>query len=253
MSVVAPVRYKLGRLAAQFPVALSALHTLISLPAAGAKWTGPNDSSFDYGLLGNDRYGDCTFAGFVHLVQAICLLLGVTPPQPADARVVQAYLLFTHGQDSGAVIANVLQALYATGILDIKLAGYAPGRQGLDELWSIIQTFGAGYLGVMVPAVAQDQFAAGEPWDLTGTSADNEIEGGHCVVGVAFDQDAEQAQVITWGKRQPVTFRWLDKYLDEQWAVIPQQVRTAGQLDGMNWAQLDAELESLTGAVGVAA
>jgi hypothetical protein len=241
---------KLGRTAAKFPVMLSALHTFVTLPKAQATWAGPNDAAFDYGMLGNDRYGCCTFAGFVHLVQAICLLLGVTPPNPGDAAVVQAYLLFTHGQDTGANEADVLQALYATGILGIDLVGYAPGRGGLDELWSITEQFGAAYLGHMMPQPAQGQFQANEPWDLTGTSADNAIEGGHCTVGLAFDQNAEMAEVITWGKRQKVTFRWLDRYLDEKWAPIPKQVKDAGKLDGFNWAQLDAELHSLSGAVG---
>ena len=240
---------KLGRLSARFPVTLTPLHRLVSLPTAPAKWTGPNDAGFDYGMLGNDEVGDCTFAGFVHLVQAICLLLGVTPPQPTDQAVVQAYFLFTHGQDTGAVEADVLHALYATGILGIKLAGYAMGTQTLDELWQIVATFGAGYLGVMIPAPAQGQFQAGEPWDLTGTSADNQIEGGHCVDGIAFDQDAEMATVLTWGQRQLVTFRWLDAYLDEKWAVIPQQVRDIGSLDGFDWATLDADLAALGGQV----
>lgn len=243
--ITAPVWGKLGRLAAKFPVALSPLHRLVSLPTASKVWTGPPDAAFDYGMLGNDRYGDCTFAGFVHLVQTICLLLGVTPPTPTDADVIKAYLIFTHGQDSGCVEADVLHALYATGILGIDLAGYARGNQGLDELWQITQTFGAGYLGVMVPAPAQGQFQAGEPWDLTGTSADKQIEGGHCVVSIAFDQDAEVATVLTWGQHQQVTFRWLDAYLDEQWAVIPQQVKTSGILDGMDWATLDADLAAV--------
>lgn len=240
-----PVWGQLGRLAARLPVALSPLHRLVTLPAASVKFDGPNDVGFPYGMLGNDRYGDCTFAGFVHIVQAICLRLGVVAPSPAEADVIQAYLLFTHGQDGGAVEADVLQALYSTGILGIRLAGYALGNQGLDELWSIVETFGASYLGIMVPAPAQGQFQAGEPWDLTGTSADRQIEGGHCVDAIAFDQDAQIATVLTWGQKQRVTFRWLDAYLDEKWAVIPQQIKDAGTLDGFDWATLDADLAAV--------
>ena len=236
---------KLGRLSARLPVMLSPIHRLVTLPPAPRSWAGPDDKSFSYGMLGNDVLGDCVFAGFVHLVQSICLLLGVTPPEPTDREVTQAYLLYGHGLDQGAIEADVLHALYVTGILDIDLAGYALGNQGIDELWQITSTFGAGYLGIMVPAPAQGQFQSREPWDLTGTSADRQIEGGHCVVSIAYDQDAELATVLTWGQRQQVTFRWLHAYLDEQWAVIPRQVKDAGGLGGFNWEQLHDDLASV--------
>lgn len=242
-------RYSLGRLEAKFPVALTALHNLITFGPTAESCAGPDDSAFHYGMLGNDQYGDCTFAGFVHLVQATCLLLGTTPPSPTSPEVVQAYLLFTHGQDMGAVEADVLAALYSTGILGVKLAGYANGLKGIPELLQIIQYGGAAYLGVMVPMPMQDQFQAGELIDLTNTSADNDIEGGHCIDGIAFDQAAETVDVLTWGSRVKVTFRWLDRYLDEQWMVIPQQVKDAGQLEGMDWAHLTADMESLHGVV----
>lgn len=239
-----------GRLAARYPVELSALHHLVDLPTAPAAWTGPVDAAFDYGMLGNDSYGDCTFAGFVHLVQAVCLLLGVAPPAPGDPAVIHAYLVFTHGQDSGCVMSDVLVAAYRTGLVGQKVAGFAPSRGPLGELWQVLTAFGTGYLGVMVPAPAQGQFQADEPWDLTGTSDDDQIEGGHCVVAVSFDQNTETADVLTWGRRQVVTFRWLDRYLDEKWAVIPHQVQDAGALDSVNWDRLHAELDSLPGAVG---
>jgi hypothetical protein len=168
----------LGRNDAKFPVFLTALHNLIVFPAASEMWAGPNDAAWTYGMLGNSQYGDCTFAGFVHLVMAICLLLGVTPPDPTSPEVIKAYLIFTHGKDSGCAEADVLGALYVTGILGVKLVGYANGQKGLPEMLQITQYGGAAYLGVMLPKVAQDQTQAGEPWDLTGTTADSDIEGG---------------------------------------------------------------------------
>lgn len=241
---------KLGRLDARRPVTLSPLHRLMRLPALKSRWTGPRDTQFSYGVLGNDQVGDCVFAGFVHLVQAVCLLLGVVPPKPSSAKVVQAYFLFTHGQDSGCVEADVLQALYTTGILGINIVGYAYGAQGLTEMLGITQTFGSAYLGVMVPAPMLTQFNSNEPFDLTGTSDDRTILGGHCIVCVAFNQTDETVTVLTWGKRHPATFRWLEAYLDESWAVIPKQVKDTGTLDSLDWEQLDAELHTLINPVG---
>jgi hypothetical protein len=237
-------RYMYGKTAHK-RVDTAMLASLITLPPAAESWKGPNDAGFDYGMLDNDTLGDCTFAGVVHLTMAICLLLGVTPPDPTGDAVGQAYLAFTHGQDTGCAMTDVLSALVKTGILGVDVVGWAPCNDTLPELWSIVQTFGAAYIGSQMPAIAQQQFGAGDPWDLTDTTEDNNIEGGHCTVVVAFDQAAEMAQLITWGRRQLVTFRWLARYMDESYAVIPRQVETAGSLDGMNWAALQTAMSAL--------
>jgi len=249
-------RYKLGRLAARFPVELSALSAYApDLPAPDEVYDGPADGGFPYGMLGNDSKGDCTVAGFVHGAEAVDLLEGqsqtvVEAEAPSADEVVSAYLTMTNGVDSGLVIADVLQTAYATGIAGIKVAAYAPARGPLAELLSVAQTFGVTKLGIMLPAVAQEQFQAGDPWDLTGTSADADIEGGHDVELVAFDQGTETVDVLTWGRRQPVTFRWLARYLDEAWAVLYSTVQQTGALEGIAWSQLDADLRSLPGSVG---
>jgi hypothetical protein len=161
---------------------------------------------------------------------------------PTDQAVAISYLAFTNGHDTGAVTADVLRLAQTEGICGITVDAYAPGRGPLSELWQIIETFGTACLGVMLPAVAQKQFGAGEPWDLTGTSDDNNIEGGHCVYGVAFDQGKETADVLTWGKRQTVTFRWLDRYLDEKWCLIYDLEKAKNGLDGFSFEQLMADL-----------
>jgi hypothetical protein len=78
------------------------------------------------------------------------------------------------------------------------------------------------------------------------------------VVNVAFDQGAEMGEVLTWcpdnptaPKRQKVTFRWFERYLDEQWIAIPHQVKDAGGLGDMNWTQLAADMDALHGKVAV--
>lgn len=246
---------KYGKLAARSPLGLSPLHALVTLPAARAVWGGPNDHAFDYRMLGNDRFGDCTFAGFVHAVQAICLLLHVHPPEPGTDQVTQAYFVFTHGVDSGCVEADVLHALYVTGILGIDLVGYVQSTKGLSEVLQVTQTFGAAYLGIQVPATMGQQFNDilanhGGVLDLTGTDADNNIVGGHCIDSIGFNQNTERVGILSWGHRVQVTFRWLERYMDEAWALIPRQVKTAGVLDGFNWAQLDADLKSIGPAIG---
>ena len=225
-------------------------HYGVTLPAAPAKWEGPPDEGFNYGMLGNDSYGDCGPCGIVHGFDAVAILEGLPPFKPAAQDVVDAYLAFTGGQDTGVVLSDLLQKCYVAGFMGQHLLGYAPINGGVAQVCQALPLFGFVYSGFQMPAVAQQQFGAGQPFDLTGTSEDDNIEGGHCMVPVAFDASAQTVDVLTWGRRQTVTFRWYERYNDENWAPVTRMVRTRGGLDGFKWDQLDADLRSLSGAVG---
>jgi hypothetical protein len=176
-------------------------------------------------MLGNDQYGDCTIAGAAHLRMANAVELSEELPAISDALAVNTYFDLSDGQDSGLVEADVLQTWKVRGLFFSQAAGYAPvDHRNFDELRSVVSAFGGAYLGIAVPAPAQQQFAAGEPWDLTGTPADRQIEGGHCVPAVGYDD--EYLYVVTWAKLQKVTWAWLSAYLEEAWAVVtPEDAR----------------------------
>ena len=216
---------KYGRLPAKRPIGLRDLVQYLTdpLPAGPASVAAPD---FNWGILGNDQYGDCTFAGAVHLREAVAAREGVSENWPTADQVVEAYKAYTgcvepgDEHDSGANEADLLGVWLTDGLIDgNKILGYAPvDHRDHEELKSVVALFGGSYLGVAVPAPAQEQFGAGEPWDLTGTEEDYEIEGGHCVPGVGYDSD--YLYVVTWGKVQPVTWRWIAAYMEEAWAVL---------------------------------
>lgn len=212
-------RYKLGRLPARRPIGLADLGRYLHdpLPAGPNQVAAPKVT--DWQMLGNDTYGDCTIAGVVHLRMANASAHGQAETFPDDKQVVATYLTLGHGHDNGLVEADVLRTWKTVGLFGDKIPGYAPGdHRNEDELRSIVAAFGGCYLGVAIPSPAQQQFGAGEPWDLTGTSADRDIEGGHAVPVVGYD--AQYAYVVTWGKTQPVTWRWMASYLEEAWCVL---------------------------------
>jgi len=239
---------KLGKLAPTFPIPLHYLTDLITLPDAPASVQREQFINVAWGMLGNDRYGDCTFAGYVHLVMAVGALLGLHITAPTAARVVAAYLAFSHGVDQGAVEATVLQTGYATGLCELSLAGYAKGKGGVAEAEQIIATFGASYDGVMLTQSDMEQFQNGQPWSLTSTRS---IIGGHCIVRVEYTRDAGLFKALTWGVEHLVTYEWYEARCDEQWAVIPSIVKSSGLgVGAFDWAQLEADLHALVGAVG---
>lgn len=236
----------LGRLPAVLPIQMGWLDKYITPKAAPASVTRQQFVTIVWGMLGNDQYGDCTFAAWVHLVMAVAALLGVQITVPQAAQVIKDYLTFTHGVDSGCVESSVLQTTVSTGLCGFTAAGYVASKGPLEELLWIVSEFGAGYLGGMLTASDQQAFANHEPWSL---GSDKTIIGGHAFPIVEYDKSTAMAKVITWGAEQLVTFDWLEARVDEKWAVIPEQVKTAGTLDGFDWAQLEADMASLPGAV----
>jgi len=235
---------KLGKLAPARPAGLHmlAFYQTNPLPAAPESVDVPNFG--DWRMLANDKYGDCTFAGIVHARMATSAVLGLTETWPTDDEVVQAYLSYTNGQDAGAVEADLLKYWQQNDIFGSKLAAYAPSDHAdFDELKSVVASFGLAYIGVRLPVTYQDQFINNQPWALTGTPADDQIEGGHCVVIVGYDSD--YAYSISWGKVQAISWDWLRSYMEESWALITPEIVTAGKYGDMRLAELYADLEKL--------
>lgn len=229
---------KYGRLAARRPVGLRDLTAYAGgpLPSAPPQVTPP--SVADWGMYGNDQFGDCTAAGVVHLRMANAAEHAETETFPTEQEVVAEYFALSGGQDTGLVEADVLQTWQTTGLWGNKIVGYAPvDHRNQAELRSVVAAFGASYLGVAMPAPAQGQFAAGQPWDLTSTSADRQIEGGHCIVLAGYDDCF--GYVVTWGALQRATWRWLATYLEEAWAVL------SSEDDRVDDAALRADLAAL--------
>ena len=214
----------------------------ITLPPAPESVQRAQFAQIVWGMLGNDQYGDCTFAGYIHLVMAVAALLGITITAPEAAAVVKAYLTFTHGVDSGAVEDSVLNLGYRKGICGFELLGYATGDEGLEQMLQVTNTFGASYLGVTLTAQDQQNFADGKPWSL---GSDKTIIGGHCVPNIEYDKPTGMAKVVTWGAEQLVEFEWLEARMSEFHAAIPEQVKTAGSLDGVDEPALVDDLDAL--------
>jgi hypothetical protein len=236
-----------GRFGRMTPKRPEGLHQLASyqtnpLPPAPASVGVP--AVPNWLMLANDKYGDCTFAGVVHARMATAQIDGVKFKPPSDKTVVNEYLKFTNGRDAGAVEADLLQHWQTQGLFNTKIAGYAPtDKADYDELKSVINTFGLAYIGILVPAPAMDQFRNHQPWHLTGTPADQQIEGGHCVILVGYDND--HFYCITWGEVQAVTKQWLQCYMEESWAIITPEITKAGKLKDFRLADLQADIAKL--------
>ena len=238
---------KFGLIYKPKPDGLSYLDELLINPLPKAPGSRDNTCQVtDWGMLGNDTKGDCVEAGRFHLMMLDALNAMEAAEHYTAGQVVGEYLELTGGADNGLCIQTVLQTWVARGLTGGKLDSFAPlHATNLPEVKSGIDAFRGLMCGVQVPSPAISQFDAHKPWDLTGTRADDDIIGAHCIVPAKFD--AKHLGVITWGKVQPVTPRWWERYAVEAWACITREF-LAAKPGVINVAQLRSEISALENA-----
>lgn len=198
----------------------------------------------------NDQLGDCTCAAIGHAVEAWTTYgKGKTLTLP-DTDVLSLYEAVagydpaTGANDNGAVEQDVLAYLEKTGIGGHKIVAFAQvDHTDLAEMKAALNYFGTVYLGIQVPSSAQEQFAAGEPWDYVG---DTNIEGGHAIDLQKWD--ADYMYPVTWGKLQPMTTSFWQAYGDEAWVIITEDFLNDKGLspEGLDMDALLAEFKTIT-------
>lgn len=206
------------------------------------------------GMLGNDRYGDCVFAGAAHetmawLGQARQTVRFDDKAVLSDYSAVTGFDPSDPASDQGTDMKEAASYRRKVGVLDASgrrhkvdaYLGLTPGN--LTELKYAIYLFGAVGIGIEFPAAAMDQFNAGKQWDVVSGSR---IEGGHYIPGVYADTNG--FQIITWGKRIRATNRFLQKYTDEAIAYVSFENLSGGKtLDGFRKQDLMDALGELRG------
>lgn len=208
-----------------------------SMPAWGMLGNGP-DPALTVG--GGRPLGDCTIAGAAHLLMAANVQVGRHDPTPNSDKVADQYLTLSGGADTGLAEADVLTRWHTDGLFGgNKIAGFATvDHTDILDIHQAIACYGSCYVGVALPASADQQFAARQPWTVVG---DRPV-GGHCVVFVGYD--ARYLHAITWGAVQAVTYPWFATYGTEAHAVIPEEFVEAGHGPELDLASMQADIAS---------
>lgn len=209
----------------------------------------------DWGMLGNgpdptltvnngQPCGDCGWAGWAHLLMLFCIASGLPVPTFTANDVVTGYFAYNHGQDVGVDLASLLAFGEKIGILGTKVLGFAKlPLADTEQRWNGVYLFRGGYTGIAVPSTADQQFANGRPWDLTGTNADRQIVGGHCVVDAARIPGG--GVDITWGADQAFTDEWDRTYRQEVIVVVTDDNAEAAARGGMDVDHWLADLKEV--------
>ena len=227
----------------------------IMLPTVPSRF-GHGKAYPDWAMLGNDRYGDCVWAGAAHEHMLFNKVIQHQDVAFDDQSVLGDYSAVTGfdpndpNTDKGTNVHDALSYRRKTGIADAggnrhQIGAYvALDPKNWDHLEQAAYIFGAVGIGFEFPASAMDQFNNNQPWDVVDGSP---IEGGHYVPVVGSVDAPNQATCITWGKRQPFTRAFYEKYNDESWAYItPEELHNGAGFHGFDMDKLNQFLSQLS-------
>ena len=242
--------FKLGKAPARKDKRNLKFATLLRLTAPAL----PSSYDFDIShpgiptpMFGNDTYGDCVIAGRAHqtlrfedIEQGSVLMI-------TDKEVLKEYFKETGGSDTGLVVLNSLKEWRQNGW---KVGKHAYQIQAFAEVdftnhqevrQAVFADVGVG-LGVQLPNSAKAQIQTGQPWDLTtGPDSAPGSWGGHYVYVPGYTTSGPVC--VTWGRKQQITWAWLDKYCDEAYAIFDAKNRFKKTM--IDKAKVTAFLKSL--------
>lgn len=207
----------------------------------------------DWGMLGNgpdrtctthpDGVGNCTFAGRQHLRMAKAAGYKQAETWETSNELVAEYLKYDHGQDEGAVIADLLLSWYKAG----KILAFAPvDHTNPAAVDSAMQAFHGIYAGVDLTDDADDLFERQEPWTTAHGERADPSEG-HCIVKVYADDPASTPSAedgwVSWGALQRSTKGWTKACTTEMYVIITSEDEAAK----VDMPALTADIEALDG------
>jgi hypothetical protein len=209
-----------------------------------------------WGMLANDRLGDCTCAGILHMIMLWASQYG-TAPAFGDADAVALYERLCGyrpgqpGTDRGGVELDILKAWRKAPIQGRELLAFA----AVDPTdWKEVKLAhwlaGTLYMGVNLPLSAQRE----KVW--SGTRDAPGGWGGHCMVTSAYRdakslfglKSSRRLTAVTWGTTQEMTPEWVAAYCDELWVpVTPAWFGPNGVApNGFNLEQLKADVAAIS-------
>lgn len=205
----------------------------------------------EWGMLGNDSYGDCVFAGAAHETM-LWLSEGGKPYSFGPECVLKDYSAVTGfdtakpDTDQGTDMELAAKYRRQTGIQDLagnrhQVGAYLALTPGdLKQALAAAYIFGAVGIGIEFPSTAMDQFNAGHKWSVVKGSR---VEGGHYVPLIAHRGDLF---VVTWGKVQKMTEGFFKKYCDEAIVYLSTECMKNGKtMEGFDLPALQADIAAL--------
>lgn len=200
-------------------------------------------------VLGNRKIEDCTCAAAGHLIHAWTARVGSAVILPKKTVVkayshITGYNARTGANDDGAEVLTVLNFWRKSGFEGHRIKGYVSlDRHHPPHVKAGVFLFGGAYAGLNLPASAQGEKKL---WRVpssgpTGHGAPGSWAG-HVVPVIGYDDDG--LTVVTWGRRQRMTWGFWQTYCDEAYAVLSHDL-----FDGLATAPSGVDIAGLNRAL----
>lgn len=222
-----------------------------TLPVPPAEFGYEGELPADCGMLANDRFGDCVWAGAAHETMLWDQLAGAAVAF-SDEAVLADYATVTGfdpddpATDQGTDVQRAASYRRQIGVVDAagerhRIGAYVALKPGdLDEHKVACLLFGAVGVGLSIGDNQIAQFLAGAPWDggLGGNA------GGHYVPLVGYRDG--HFLVVTFGRIQRIAPAFLQANEDEALAYLSEEMVAGGkQPTGFDLATLRADLAAV--------
>ena len=205
-----------------------------------------------WGMMGNDRLGDCTCAALGHAVQLTSFVTGreITPPDAAVLQLYEAacgYSAADPSSDQGGNEQQVLSYVHQHGIPDgagkhDAVRAYVEiDPRSLDDMRRAIDEAGFIYVGADIP----ETWTSSNTWSAPGP--DEQIAGGHAFIVGGYDQEAFYG--VSWGEVVTISPAAVTACFEEVYAVLLASWfdKSGATLAGLTAAQLQQAMEGLGG------
>jgi hypothetical protein len=175
-------------------------------------------------LLKNDVIGDCTIAGVGHVIEYWNYVGKLSLPTMTDLeaevqyQILGQYVPGDANTDNGCVELDVLNYFKTHGIMAgsqiVHLNRFlSVPHNDLQQIKSAIHHLGNCYFGYELPSNAASQTNL---WDIDLSA---QIEGGHAINAIGYDDNQQLLYVVSWGEVVPVTYDFHQKYCEESWSL----------------------------------
>lgn len=207
------------------------------------------------GMLGNDKYGDCFWAGCAR--KATLWNAEAGRVVKFDEKCVLGDYAAQTGfkpddkwSDIGTNVRDGLTYVRRVGVADVtgkrhKIGAFMAIEPGhWEHLLQALFLFGAVGVGFEMTERAMQQFQHGHPWAISKPAGKS--LGGHYVPFLAHRQRLEVTSV-SWDEEQPMTKRFIETYCDEMWAILSEEMMldTGLSIDGFKLEDLRADLAAV--------
>jgi hypothetical protein len=196
----------------------------------------------DIGEMGNDKYGDCTFAAAGHMIQSWSVYADYPIKTIPDKDILAGYFALSPN-DQGCFMLDVLNYWRKNGVGDDKVEAFVETAvASLIQAKLAIEYFGSVYIGMSLPNT--NTFG---PWDVKAPTWPANPANGHAVCLIGYNDATNMFKVATWGEIWNMSYDWFKKYCDESYAVLNDlSLNTLGvSPEGFNMAALQLDLNHI--------